>query len=137
MDVSVILSRLEKVSGKGDGKWLACCPAHDDRSPSLAIKEVDGKILLHCFAGCSVHDIVGVLGLELSDLMPDNSAYKKGSNPLRLNKYELFDLLFFEAIVLYLATKQMLNKHSLSIEDRDRVERAMDVIFDIKKEVTR
>ncbi|HIF59752.1 MAG TPA: DNA primase, partial [Rhodospirillales bacterium] len=109
MDVSVVLSRLEKVSGKGDGKWLARCPAHDDRSPSLAIKEVDGKTLLHCFAGCSVHDIVGVLELELSDLMPDNPAYKKGSNPLRLNKYELFDLLFFEAIVLYLATKQMLN----------------------------
>jgi hypothetical protein len=49
--------------------WLARCPAHDDRSPSLSIAEGDdGRILLHCFAGCSLESIVAALGLTMRDL---------------------------------------------------------------------
>ena len=33
-------------------RWIARCPAHEDRSPSLSISERDGRILAHCFAGC-------------------------------------------------------------------------------------
>jgi hypothetical protein len=34
--------------------WMACCPAHDDRTPSLSIADgAEGRILLTCFAGCS------------------------------------------------------------------------------------
>lgn len=37
----------------GRGKWTACCPAHNDRSPSLSIREeAAGRVLVHCFAGC-------------------------------------------------------------------------------------
>lgn len=42
--------------------WSAKCPAHEDRSPSLAISGGrDGKILLHCFAGCTYDAIVDAL----------------------------------------------------------------------------
>jgi hypothetical protein len=44
--------------GKG---YTACCPAHEDSNPSLAIREVDGKILLHCHAGCSQRDVIEAL----------------------------------------------------------------------------
>lgn len=37
---------------------MASCPAHDDHDPSLSIREVDGKILLHCHAGCSQWDVI-------------------------------------------------------------------------------
>ena len=38
----------------GPEKWQAHCPAHQDRSPSLSIRAGnDGRVLLHCFAGCS------------------------------------------------------------------------------------
>jgi protein tyrosine phosphatase len=48
---------------------MACCPAHNDKNPSLSIKETkDGDVLLHCFAGCGVDDVVAALGLEMSDL---------------------------------------------------------------------
>jgi DNA primase len=40
---------------------MACCPAHDDRNPSLSIREADGKILLHCHAGCSQGDVIAAL----------------------------------------------------------------------------
>lgn len=63
-----LLSRLHNVRGEGT-QCTACCPAHDDRNASLSIgKGDDGRILLHCHAGCSVDDIVSALGLKLSDL---------------------------------------------------------------------
>ena len=51
--------------------WSARCPAHDDRDPSLSIGiGTDGRVLLHCHAGCPAEAIVGTLGLAMRDLMP-------------------------------------------------------------------
>jgi len=45
---------------KTSGGYLVRCPAHEDRSPSLSICDSrDGRVLLHCFAGCAFADIVG------------------------------------------------------------------------------
>ena len=33
-------------------RWFAKCPAHDEKTPSLSIREIDGKVLVHCFGGC-------------------------------------------------------------------------------------
>ncbi len=44
----------------GDG-WLVRCPAHDDRTPSLSIAERDGRMLLHCHAGCSQAAVITAL----------------------------------------------------------------------------
>ena len=41
--------------------WMAKCPAHDDHNPSLSIREVDGKVLLHCHAGCAQQDVIDAL----------------------------------------------------------------------------
>ena len=52
--------------------WTARCPAHDDRSPSLSIREADdGKILLHCWSGCDPEAILTAIGLTWRDLYPD------------------------------------------------------------------
>jgi hypothetical protein len=49
--------------------WIARCPAHPDRAPSLSIREGDGgRILLHCFTGCTVEAICAALRIKLSDL---------------------------------------------------------------------
>lgn len=45
-------------SGSG---WMARCPAHDDRSPSLSLREAEGKVLVHCHAGCSQADVIEAL----------------------------------------------------------------------------
>ena len=51
------------------GGWQSRCPAHDDRNPSLSIRQADdGKVLLKCHAGCEFQDVVAALGLEPSDL---------------------------------------------------------------------
>ena len=57
----------------GDG-WLARCPAHTDRNPSLSINEQDGKILLHCHAGCTTEAVCAAVGIEMRELFCDNHA---------------------------------------------------------------
>ncbi|WP_339487838.1 virulence-associated protein E [Pseudomonas sp. EL_65y_Pfl2_R95] len=66
-----VLSALDKVKPAGNSKYKACCPAHDDKDPSLSIKESeDGTVLLHCWAGCTASQVVAAMGLELRDLFP-------------------------------------------------------------------
>jgi hypothetical protein len=65
-----VLARLPGYKPSGDG-FKACCPAHDDHDPSLSITEKkDGRVLLHCHAGCRTNDVVTALGLCTTDLFP-------------------------------------------------------------------
>lgn len=72
MTTTAILSRLEKVKPNGQSRWMACCPAHKDRTPSLSVRESeDGKTLLRCMAGCTFESIVSALSLSPKELFPD------------------------------------------------------------------
>jgi hypothetical protein len=52
-------------------KHTARCPAHDDHSPSLSVREgADGRALVYCFAGCAPEAVIGALGLQWPDLFP-------------------------------------------------------------------
>lgn len=66
-----LLERLEGVKRTGAGRWVARCPAHEDRHPSLSIRLAqDGRLLVHDFAGCEVDAVCAAVGLELDDLFP-------------------------------------------------------------------
>jgi hypothetical protein len=71
VSVETLLSRLQRVRKTGQGRWLACCPAHDDGSPSLSVRELpDGRVLVHDFAGCALDQIIGAIGIGLDELAP-------------------------------------------------------------------
>lgn len=66
--VRLLIDRLPGVRRSGNG-WVARCPAHADRHASLSVAEGDdGRVLLHCFAGCSAADVLGAVGLSIADL---------------------------------------------------------------------
>ena len=46
---------------RSGSSWMARCPAHEDRNPSLSIREVDGKVLVHCHAGCTQRAVIDAL----------------------------------------------------------------------------
>jgi hypothetical protein len=76
--LEAVLSRLEAVKEVPSG-YLARCPAHNDRNPSLSIREADdGKVLLRCWAGCKTADILAALGLRWSDLFASDAARRLG-----------------------------------------------------------
>jgi putative DNA primase/helicase len=62
-----LLDRLEGVRGNGNG-WMARCPAHADKNPSLSIHERDGRILLHCHAGCTLESVLAAARVEAREL---------------------------------------------------------------------
>jgi putative DNA primase/helicase len=75
MTLADFLAKLTHVERAKSGKYTAACPGHDDRShDSLSVAEgKDGKIVVHCFAGCAAAHIVGALGLSMSDLFADSA----------------------------------------------------------------
>lgn len=72
--IDELLDKLEKVRQTGEGQYVACCPVHGDRNPSMGIREVIGddgyrKVLVHCFAcHASAQEVTGALGLPMSVL---------------------------------------------------------------------
>ena len=71
-NIETIISRLEKIKRTGTGRWMARCPSHKDKTASLSLRELDdGRILLHCFAGCNAGEVLGAIGLTINDLFPE------------------------------------------------------------------
>jgi CHC2 zinc finger len=77
-----VFERLAGVKPTGPGRWIALCPAHEDRSPSFSIRETeDGRVLVHCFAGCPNGDVLAAIGLRMSDLFDKPISHHRA--PLR------------------------------------------------------
>lgn len=73
MNTDEFLGLLQNVRRTSRG-WSSRCPAHNDKSPSLSIREGDDrKILLRCFAGCSIDEICSALHIQKRDLFPHQS----------------------------------------------------------------
>lgn len=122
--VNRLLDRLEQVKETGSRRWASRCPSHNDRNPSLALRELeDGRILLHCFAGCAASDVVAALGLQLSDLFPVRTTHC--SNPIRPNHYhaasEALRVLEREALIVAIAAENITHAVSFTAKDRDRL----------------
>ena len=68
--IDILLARLDRPRKSGKG-YTCRCPAHEDRGPSLSVTEAsDGRVLLHCFAGCDTIDVLQAIGLDWKDLFP-------------------------------------------------------------------
>ena len=124
--ITVMLGRLEKVTDRGDGQYSALCPAHEDKSPSLSIRETDDRLLLHCFAGCHSTEIVAAVGLSLADLFNTPTNYVK---PLpkqqRWNWRALLQTVGHESLVVAIAAGDMSKNITLSDDDKERLSEAV------------
>ncbi len=82
-----LLSKLTKVRKSRTGGYIACCPAHEDHSPSLSLDVApDGRLLLYCYVGCSFEAICSALNLQPQDLFPTPTA-----TPNQRIRYEIRD----------------------------------------------
>ncbi len=64
LQLDQVLPRLRRLR-RCRGGWTALCPAHDDHNPSLSIAGTDdGRVLVHCFAGCAFENVIEALGLR-------------------------------------------------------------------------
>lgn len=130
MTAATLLDRLDGVRQSGDGRWMAKCPAHEDRSPSLSVRETsDGTVLIHDFAGCSPVDILAAVGLELKDLFPEPLADHR-RKPVRDRRHQhaasdALKLLAHESLVALVAADNLVNGVTLTDADRERLSEAV------------
>lgn len=123
MSADALLSRLEKVRKVGNGKWMACCPAHADKSASLSIRETDdGRVLVHCFAQCGVDEVLGSLGMDASALFPPREQSKHfAKGKPSLDPFQALRALADDAVVVLVACRMALNGESLTENDMNRL----------------
>jgi hypothetical protein len=125
VSADALLSQLENVKRTGDGRWLARCPAHADRRASLTIRETaDEKVLVHCFAGCTVHEVVGAVGLDLADLFPPRPADPAQAGKPERRPFPAADVLravSFETMIVSIAAADIAAGKKIKPTDLDRL----------------
>jgi hypothetical protein len=121
MSIDVLLDRLDAVRKSGKGYIAKCC-SHQDKNPSLSLMVLsDGRILIHCHAGCSTYDVLSAIGLEMGDLFPDGGlGHYKGFQQIEEKiKTKQKDKYFSDEIILEIAKSDRAAGKRLSEKDRE------------------
>lgn len=121
MDIADLLSRLDGVKETQRWTWVARCPAHKDRHPSLTVKVLpDERILMHCFAGCETESVLSAIGVQFSDLFakPLGHHFPKVRRPF--TDRDALECLKNESFVLCLVGSQITDGKPVSGEDLAR-----------------
>jgi hypothetical protein len=129
--LSLVLSKFEKVSGTKN-RFKALCPAHGDRTPSLSITEGDdGRVLLHCFGGCSFDSILTAMGLSIVELFPPNGSLSKATLA-GISRRELSTAVDFEKTILYFVKADEAKGREIVPSDIERAQLALQRITKAK-----
>lgn len=121
--IDQILSRLSKVRQRQNAQWSAICPSHNDKTPSLSIRETpEGSVLLHCFAGCTTNDVVQAIGLDPSNLFPPQnlSGREPKRTPRLLTASQALELLGKETMFIAVAAGNLSKGVCLHPQDLER-----------------
>lgn len=128
--IDVVLARLDghKLRENGRDRWRACCPAHGGSNPSALSIGVgdDGRVLLRCWQGCTVDQVAGSLGLELTDLFPPRPERAGGGHaPLKRRRLitasQALDLLDNEMTLALVCASDMARGQQLDEPTRERL----------------
>lgn len=120
MNVDNILTHFQKVRkfNNKTNAWVALCPAHPDKTPSLAIKMEGDKPLFHCFAGCTFEEILSAAGLSHEDLMGERPDHYQSHHP-RLDPYKLLDAMAMDSLRVGLIASRMANGATLAEDEKE------------------
>ena len=109
MRADALLSVLKDVRQRGADQYMAKCPAHPDKTASLSIKCcADGRVLLHCFAGCQPDDVLGAVGMEFSHIMPERIGHDLPRVRHTIAAADALRILRFEATVVGIVASDVL-----------------------------
>lgn len=127
IQVENLLARLDGVRRTGPGRWIAKCPAHKDRAPSLSVTTIskigDGRILVRCFAECPIESVLDSIGLTFKDILPPKrSGHYIARERRPFDPLDVLRCLSREALILLGASAKLLAGESLTQADFDRLQ---------------
>ncbi|SAL24957.1 hypothetical protein AWB67_00973 [Caballeronia terrestris] len=132
MSADALLDRLDGVRQVGPGRYVAKCPAHEDRRASLAITEKpDGVLLVHCFAGCAVAEIVDAVGFNVSNLFPPREPGERGllrsgkPQRRRWSASQVLPAVSLELLEILIVLQAVLKRGSVTVSERTRLVRSV------------
>lgn len=124
-------SRCQQPRRCGEG-MISRCPAHEDHVPSLSHREApDGRVLVHCFGGCSVADVVRAMGLRLSDLFPARDLDPVEAR-YRISILDAGNILRKDAMEVALCAAAMDRGEVLDAASHERLRQVVRRMIDIK-----
>lgn len=122
MSADILLDRLERVKQTGADRWRARCPAHDGKSQTLSIRETDeGRVLVHCFAGCDVPDVLAAVGLTVSALFEKVTLYNVTATKSAFPAREALALVDHEVLVATLIVGDILKARRADTDQWQRL----------------
>ena len=130
MYIEDVLNRFDGVRETGGGQYSCRCPAHEDKSNSLGIKQGDGdRIMMNCFAGCQTQDILSAVGLSFKDILPTND-YNKEVKEKGFNPYSVLKMIRDEVLIIGLASVDIKKGKALGDKEHDRLLKAIGNVRD-------
>ena len=122
--IEKVLANAELVTQTKPGQWRCKCPSHQaekSKRKSLSVSETEiGSVLIHCFAGCDVDEVVAAWGLSLSDLFPKDEYIEKGKcskKPKGKDPRKLIEGVQFVATIVELGASKLLQGEILDDDD--------------------
>jgi hypothetical protein len=134
MTATDLLSRLDGVRARGTGRYAARCPAHADKSPSLAITEGERGLLVKCWAGCTLDEITAALGIRVRDLFfndPSPHRHRPGPKPVWIHRVALsfqFGLAALDRRLRAERVNQAIHNISINGLPDDALDRLVDAV---------
>ena len=100
---------------EGANGWTIQCPSHSDGSPSLSVRENDAgtKLLVNCYAGCSIKEICDSLGIRVGQLF-----FTKSANFKKRTKYER-ERLEIDKTVGWLFRERRKNSQPCGVQEQE------------------
>jgi hypothetical protein len=113
---ATLLGRRDHVKQTGPGRWLARCPAHEDRTPSHSIRELDDqRVLVNRFAGCGAIDVLDALGFQWSRAISKRAGWDARPSYSCIPAHDFLVILDHEITVAVLIRADIVNRRKVSI----------------------
>ena len=127
--IDTLLPLLQSAKPSGKNRWMARCPAHEDKYPSLSVRRFDDDaISVKCFPGCSTGQILAAVGLNPSDLFPQNELPQdypfQRSRPQSIPYREILTNLREDLLALSIGLGELKQGNLLTLEDLERLDEA-------------
>ena len=117
-ELSTKLNKFRRIS---EGRYIACCPVHGDKNPSLGITLKDnGKWLINCLScGANGQAVCDVLGIDVTALFPpnDNPRYEKQPR-IGFSAWQLLHAIQPDLVRLLVIANMLREIEALTEEDR-------------------
>lgn len=123
--VSQVLDCVQRARRVKPSQWMAACPCCQSRKGRpLSITESGDRVLLHAFCGCQTDDVLGALGLSVTDLFDAPKEHRREPQAPRISPRDVLASLSQEVTFVSLLAADFLERKEITEADWVRLAKA-------------